>query len=122
MTPRAVSRRGASLLEALVALSILGTAILAAMRVVGSAEDALLRAHESESEIARASAFLDAVSIWTQADLDRHLGVRVQGAWRMAVAQRDGLYYVALFDSTGSRLVLETQFHFRSARQASHAP
>src|SRR4051812_27068530 len=77
--------RGAVLLEVLVALAILVTAGAAAVAMASESAAALARAREADREMRRASAFFDAVALWPRADLDRHLGDRTQGVWRMRV-------------------------------------
>jgi type II secretory pathway pseudopilin PulG len=102
-------RRGAVLLEALVAMTILGTAGVAAIGVAKESGDALRRARERESELRSASAFLDAVVLWTRADLDRHLGEREQGHWRLRIERpTTRLYVVTLSDSLGEHELFRT--------------
>lgn len=106
---RPPDRRGVTLLEVLVALTILGTAGAALSTAMRDALGAAERARAAEREMAAASAYLDVVALWPAADLDRHLGERAQGPWRITV-QRPArqLYTVALADSGAGRLLLTT--------------
>ena len=105
-------RHGAALLEVLVALTILATA---AASVVGFANDAahtVRHARETESEIRRASALLDAVALWPREDLDRHLGERSEGPWRLHITRvTTTLYSVVLTDSMSARELLRTALY-----------
>jgi type II secretory pathway pseudopilin PulG len=102
-------RRGAVLLEAMVALVILSVAGTAAVTLVAQSAEAVRRAREAAEETRRADAFLHAASLWTRDDLDRRLGERPQGEWRMIVQRPDpGLYVVVLTDGSGERVLLRT--------------
>lgn len=114
-------------MEVLIALAILGTvgASLAALAV--GADDSVKRSVQADDEMRRASAFLDAVSLWSRADLDRHLGTRRQGPWSMEVQHpAASLYTVVITDSNGSYELLHTALYRPARRQAAqeagHAP
>jgi type II secretory pathway pseudopilin PulG len=108
----ALDRRGAVLLEAIVALAILSVAGTAAVTMVSQSADAVRRARESAGEVARADAFLHAAALWTREDLDRRLGRRRQGPWTMFVQRPTAeLYEVTLADSAGERVLLRTSLH-----------
>src|SRR6185437_15184452 len=83
---------GMVLLEVLVAMTILA---------VGGA-----------AIVSLASAFLDAVALWPRADLDRHLGVRAEGAWHLVVERPlPTLYQVTLTDSAHDHDILSTTLY-----------
>lgn len=106
------SRPGVVLLEVVVALTILATGGVTMIALASQSMDALRRAHAAEEETSRASAFLYAVSLWPREDLDRHLGDRPQGHWRLLVARPlPTLYTVTLTDSTGSNTLLSTALY-----------
>ncbi|HEU4557051.1 MAG TPA: hypothetical protein VFS20_04350 [Longimicrobium sp.] len=110
-------KAGAALLEAVVALLILGTACVAASAMAAAFSRTVAAARELDRETREASAFLDAVSLWTRADLDRRLGERRQGAWRMRVDRPvSTLYTVVLADSTGVELLRTSLFRADSTR------
>jgi type II secretory pathway pseudopilin PulG len=102
-------RRGAVLLEAMVALVILTVAGTSAVTLVAQSADAVRRARVAEEETRRADAFLHAVSLWTRDDLDRRLGDRPQGPWRLEVQRPSPtLYRVVLRDGGDGRTLLRT--------------
>ena len=102
-------RRGVALLEAIVALTILTVAVLASVTMVRQGIDSVQRAEVAEAEVRRASAFMDAIALWPRADLDRHLGNRPEGPFRLAIDRPvPTLYLVALTDSSGRRELVRT--------------
>jgi hypothetical protein len=102
-------RRGAALLEALVALVVLTTAGAAITALAVMSGDATHRAHSAEEELRRADAFFSMVSLWPREDLDRHLGDHEQGSWRLHVDRSmPTLYTITLRDSLGARTLLRT--------------
>jgi type II secretory pathway pseudopilin PulG len=104
-----LDRRGAVLLEAIVAMAILAVAGTAAVTAVAQAADAVRRAEQADTEARRASAFFHAAALWTRADLDRRLGDRPQGPWRLEVQRpAQEVYDLTLRDSTGARVLLRT--------------
>ena len=100
------ARAGVVLLEALVALVILTTAGAAAVTLVAEAARDAQRVRGAETEIRDASAFFDAVSLWSREDLDRHLGDRHQGAWLMRVDRPTPTLYIATLTDTVTRFEL----------------
>jgi type II secretory pathway pseudopilin PulG len=105
-------RAGIVLLEALVALTILTVAGVAAAAAVRQSADTLQRAVAADRDLRTASAFLEAVALWPRLDLDRHLGDRPEGAWRLRVDRPlPTLYMVTLTDSTGGRTLLRTALY-----------
>jgi type II secretory pathway pseudopilin PulG len=100
---------GVALLEAIVALTILGIAGTSAVVMASESARTVRRAREADAEVREASAFLDAVSLWSREDLDRHLGSRAEGPWRLRVDRpTQTLYTVALTDSAGGPELLRT--------------
>ena len=102
-------RSGMTLLEVLVALSILGVAGAATIGLTTESWRAIRTAREADGSLREASAFFDAVASWPRDDLDRHLGDRGQGPWRMRVDRpTPTLYVVTLVDSSSGVTILET--------------
>ena len=100
------------LLEAIVALTILTLAMLASVAMVRQGVESVRRAEEAEREIRQASAFMDAIALWPRADLDRHLGDRAEGPWRLMIGRPiRTLYLVALTDSASRRELLRTALY-----------
>lgn len=107
-----VSRRGAVLLEVVVALTILATGGAGMIALASQSIDALRRARSAERETERASNFFEAVALWPRADLDRHLGDRAQGPWWLIIERPlPTLYTVTLTDSTGGRTIITTALY-----------
>jgi type II secretory pathway component PulJ len=103
------SRAGVVLLEAIVALTILTVAALASVAMVRQAIDSAQRAQETERDVRKASAFMEAIALWPRADLDRHLGDRPEGSWRLTIERPvRTIYLVALTDSSSHRELLHT--------------
>jgi type II secretory pathway pseudopilin PulG len=97
------------LLEAIVALTILAVAGGAVVALATDSARAVERAAAADVATRKASALLDAVALWSREDLDRHLGARDEGPWRMVVDRRTPtLYMVTLADSSGNRALLRT--------------
>jgi type II secretory pathway component PulJ len=93
-------QRGVVLLEVLIALMILAVGGIAMVGLASESLRAVGRARATEAELARANAFLNAVTLWPRADLDRHLGTRRQGPWLMRVDRPlPTLYTITLTDS-----------------------
>jgi type II secretory pathway pseudopilin PulG len=115
---RLADRSGAILLETIVALTILTLVGITAVVVVSQSVDAARGASIADAEMQEASAFMDAVSLWSRADLDRRLGSRVQGSWLLTIHRpTETLYLLVLTDSTGSNEILRTAIYRRPAEQ-----
>jgi type II secretory pathway component PulJ len=105
-------RRGVVLLEAIVALTILTIAALASAAMVRQAVDSVRRARETERDIRQISAFMEAIALWPRADLDRHLGNRPEGSWRLQIERPVAtLYIVALTDSLSRGELVRTALY-----------
>ncbi len=103
---------GAALLEVIVALTILSITGTGAVMLARESARAVHHAREVEAEVRAASAFFDAVALWTREDLDRHLGERAQGSWRMHVDRPvPTLYVVVLYDTLSAAEVLRTSLY-----------
>lgn len=112
-------RAGAALLEAVVALLILSTACVSATAMAATFTRTAVKARELDTEVRRAGALMDAASLWTRDDLDRRLGERRQGAWRMRIDRPvPTLYTVVLADSTGVELLRTALFRAEPVREA----
>lgn len=102
-------RRGAVLLEALVALVIMASAGAAVAALAVECGQAVQRTRSTEAELRRADAFFALVALWPREDLDRHLGERQQGPWRLRVERPSlTIYAITLTDSLGARALLRT--------------
>lgn len=109
---RSKDRAGVALFEAIVALVILSTAGLTAASLVVDASRAASRVQASELRVRRASAFLESVALWPREDLDRRLGDRPQGPYRLRVVRMASTLYVAqLWDSAGADMLVGTALY-----------
>jgi len=100
------ARGGAALLEALVALALLGTVGSAAAWSATESLRAVQRTHAREVEQRAAAQLLNAVELWPRADLDRHLGTRGEGSWRLYIERpTETVYTVTVSDSAGGVLL-----------------
>jgi type II secretory pathway component PulK len=105
-------RRGAALLEALVALTVLGTVGSAAAWSATESLRAVMRMHEREQSQREAARLLTAVSLWPRADLDRHLGSSKQGPWRLRVDRSLAtVYEVSIVDSLSNAVLMRTALY-----------
>jgi hypothetical protein len=105
-------RRGAVLLEALVALVILASAGAAVAALAVESGRVVQRTRLAEAELRRADAFFVVVTLWPREDLDRHLGDHEQGPWRLRVERTiPTIYTITLTDSLGTRALLRTALY-----------
>lgn len=110
------NRRGTTLLEAILAIALIATLGLTVLRLSRAARDAVSAAERSDLEMRAASDFLNAVSLWSQPELDQRLGFREQGRWTLEIARPEvGFYEVRLLDSAATSIVLETSLFRRPA-------
>lgn len=105
-------RRGAVLLEVLVAATIFAIASTVVLTRAAEARHAVLLARMAEQRVAAASRFLDRVALWPRSDLDRHLGIHPQGSWLLEVEHTaPGLYVVVLRDRSSGRKLITTALY-----------
>ena len=106
------ARGGMVLLEAMIALAMLAIGAVSLITLADESLRAVRRADAADVATERASAFLDAVALWPRADLDRHLGDRAEGAWRLRVERLfPTLYTVTLADTLNGDVVLATSLY-----------
>ena len=114
------ARAGVVLLEAIVSLTILAIAGGAVVALATDSARAVERARAADTATARASAFLDAIALWPREDLDRHLGARDEGPWRLIVDRpAPALYSVTLADSAGTHVLLHTVLYRAEEKNAA---
>ena len=105
-------RPGVVLLEAIVALTIVTIAALASVAMVRQGIESVRQSQTIEQEVRKASAFVEAIALWPRADLDRHVGNRAEGPWRLTVDRPiPTLYLVALTDSLSRRELVRTALY-----------
>lgn len=105
-------RRGAVLLETLVALTVLAIVGGAAAWTASESVRAVGRVYDAETRVRLAGRLLTAVSLWPREDLDRHLGSRPQGPLRMRLDRPHAtLYEVTLMDGATGSVLLRTSLY-----------
>lgn len=110
------SRRAAVLLEVLAALTIVSVVGAAIGASLSQARHSLHRSQRATDEVTIASELLEVVAMWPVADLDRHLGSRVEGKMVLRLSRSArALYEATVWDSTGTRMLLTTTI-FRRPR------
>jgi type II secretory pathway pseudopilin PulG len=106
------NRRGAVLLETLVALAVLAIVGSAAAWTASESIRAVGRVYEAEAHVRLAVRLLTAASLWPREDLDRHLGTRAQGPLRMRVDRlQPTLYEVSVMDGATGSVLLRTSLY-----------
>jgi type II secretory pathway component PulK len=110
-------RRGAALLEALVALALLGSIGSAAAWSATEWLHGVERMRARERDQLAAARLLTAISLWPRDDLDRHLGERRQGPWRVRIDRPAvTIYAVTIADSTSGMTILKTALYREEMR------
>lgn len=103
------TRAGLTLLEVLVAITLLALTGLSTLEMVRTAARFAGAASAAESEVQDASQLLDAMNLWSRTELDQRLGERVQGHWRVEITRPvPDLYLIVVRDSTGGATLLRT--------------
>ncbi|HYR09679.1 MAG TPA: hypothetical protein VEQ60_18030 [Longimicrobium sp.] len=88
---------------------ILAVAGTAAVTMVSQSADSVRRARIADAEMREAGAFFHSVALWTRDDLDRRLGERGQGKWKLIIQRpTPTLYEVVLTDSAVTQEILRT--------------
>ena len=97
------------LFEVIIALTIFVIAGLSAVTWVRQTMLTVERAHTAVNDVSAASGYLDRIALWTREDLDRHLGERRQGHWKVRIERpTPTIYDVTVCDSSGRRTLLRT--------------
>jgi hypothetical protein len=107
---RSVSaRRGVVLLDAMLAMALIGIGAIATLAMTRERSERIRQLIVRSEEMAQASAFMDAVSLWPRRDLDLRLGARQQGPYTLIVQRpRRTLYELELRDTERDRVLLRT--------------
>jgi hypothetical protein len=110
-------RRGVALLEVLIAVNVFAVAGVALLEATVATTHVLEHAHISEANLRRADAFFHAVTLWDVDALDRHLGERREGPWRLIVQRpTQNLYLITLADSMAESPIFRTVVFRATAR------
>jgi type II secretory pathway pseudopilin PulG len=114
------TRRGIVLLECIVALTILGSSLAGMMLLLAESDRVAQRAEAVDARYERADAFMHNVALWTKEDLDRRLGEREQGEWRLIVQRgRPTLYGIVLIDGRTRELLVRSSLYREESDDAT---
>lgn len=108
-------RRGAVLLEAIVALTILGAASVAMLALARQLSLSIDQAVTSEQQLREADRLMQAIVLWSRAEYMARLGVHAQGPWLLEIQRQDSLVFTLALSSPGqSAPTLRTMVHRRA--------
>jgi type II secretory pathway pseudopilin PulG len=103
------ARPGAVLLEAIIALAILGSLLGAGAWLGAEAVRAVVQTHTAEAAVRDADRLLRHVALWPRRDLDLHLGETPQDPWLLRVHRLEPtLYDIAILEGGTGVVVLAT--------------
>lgn len=107
-------RPGAVLLEAIVALTILGSASVALLALARQLSLSVEHAETSERQLREADRLMQAVVLWSRNEYMTRLGTHSQGPWLLEVQRRDSLVFTLALSIPGqSAPTLRTMVHRR---------
>ncbi len=114
-------RNGTTLLEAIVALTLIGLIGLAALELVRHAAVSATTLEREEREMLAAANLFNGATTWSTRELDRRLGAHEQGRWTLEIQRTSPtLYELSLRDSTGMRELLRTALFRPEAAADAH--
>jgi hypothetical protein len=112
-----VPRRASVLLEAIVALAIIGFVAASVGGMLGQAAFGSRASRIALQESQGATNLLEAVALWPEGDLTRRFGWRRQGAFQLEITlEAPSIFRATVWDSTGRSRILSTSIY----RRASH--
>jgi len=115
------AERGVALLEVLVALVILATAAIAFVELVDGGTRAVTQARKRERELADEDRLLSAYTLLARSALDRRLGTRDVGPYRVSVQRPEPtLYRLAMSRAEAPEIEDLVTVVFR--QEQGHAP
>lgn len=89
-------RKGVTLLEVLVAMTLLALIGLSTLELVQTAARLSRVAATAETELSEASRLLHAVSLWSRSELEQRLGAREQGEWLLEITRETPDFYLVV--------------------------
>lgn len=106
-------RAGVALLEAIIALAVLGSAGLSLIAILRQAVMAQVGSQQAEQVLMNADRVLAATTLLTRVDLERRIGTRKVGEFRIEVSRPEPtLFRIALTEVRApDRLLLVTVIH-----------
>ena len=103
--------QGMTLLEVIVALAMLAMTGTALIATAHQSIVAVALARTSGAEIQEASAFMDAVMLWSRTELDQRLGDRRQGKWWLRIDRPFPSLYTLVLSDFRHREVIRTSLY-----------
>jgi len=101
-------------------MTILGIVSTSLVAYVHECIRSVERTRDYEAKVRSASAYLDKIALWPREDLDRHLGDRPSGSWRLTIQRvQPTLYDVTVLEPTGAIVLVHTVL-FREEKKLSH--
>lgn len=94
-------RRGAVLLEAIVALTILGSASVALLALARQLSLSAEHAAASELSVREADRLMQAAVMWSRDEYVDRLGVRAQGPWLLEIQRLDSTMFALVLTDSG---------------------
>lgn len=104
-------RGGGTLLEVVIAVTLLTAGGLAIVASVQEGAAAAARMRDREHDLRAASRFLEAAVLWPRSDLELRLGMRPQGTWLLRVTRPAATFYELVLLDTVGRELLRTGVH-----------
>jgi hypothetical protein len=102
-------RPGVILLESLLALALLASAVVAILAYTSADQDYTLRLIDRSRDLENASAFLEVAALWTRDEYDQRLGTRPQGPYTLTITRPLAtLYILELRDGRYGQILLST--------------
>ena len=109
-------RSGLTLMEVLVALTILGISAAAWVGMLGQGMHAVRGAQARDAQIRQAAEQLDRATLWTGADFAARAGRRTLNGFLWSIVEiRPSLYDVAIADTLSGSTILRTSFYVRDS-------
>ena len=113
-------RSGLTLLEVLVALTLLGLGAAAWTGLAGQGMHSIQRGHARELELLRASQAMSRISLWPRERIEALGGNGIVWGFRVGMEPlTPSLYRVTIADSAGGAELLRTSLYVRAAAHAS---
>lgn len=102
------NRSGFALLEAMLALMLLGVAMTSLLELSRATITANLATTRFELELLEASELMEAVSLWPIDDLTKHLGPRAQGKFEVTIDRIAPSLFAIGIAGRGTKRLLQT--------------
>ncbi len=117
---RRTAARGFALIEAIVAIAIVGTAIVATIAMVSQSLHAIETARAADKRTAAASRALERAAVFSRAELEARLGTTEHAGWTLSIDRpASTLFVLAVADTSRGTVLLRTAVYRPEAPGAS---